>query len=316
MVYAGETPWHGLGAQIEPWLPVEDAIRAAGVDWTVELLPVYGCNPVDPASGDPLQHVTYDQIDGYQRTVRSSDNHTLGIVKSRYTPIQNAQGFLWFNDLIEARLAYIESMGSLKGGRIVWGLARVNMDAVSPISGDELRPYLLVSNSHDGTKAGRLGFTEVRVICWNTLSAAHDSDTSDLIRVLHNGKAEEKIDLFREAVLGLYSGLEDRATVYAKLATMPVTFGNLERYTCAVLNIKPKDERKRTPKAIELVRDHFITEVDRVGMNWWAAFNAITAYLSHDSGRSADGRYAELWFGVGAKKLTAALTIAVAMSGV
>ena len=33
MAYAGETPWHGLGVQVEDNLTVEEMIEAAGISW-------------------------------------------------------------------------------------------------------------------------------------------------------------------------------------------------------------------------------------------------------------------------------------------
>ena len=310
MIYTGETPWHGIGKSVEPWLPVNEAIEAAGVDWTVDLEPVYA-STASPGSEYPS---SFEAINGYMRTVRSTDRNTLGIVKSKYMPIQNIDTFNWFNEFIEERLAYIEAAGSLRGGRIVWLLARINRDAVSPIDGDELRPYILLSNSHDGTKAARVGFTEVRVVCMNTMIAAHSGDDSELVRILHKGDAKERLEAARTAFDTVYLDMVDRAQVYAGLAATKITMGKLDEYISAVFNIKPRNERKRGGGVLDDVRANFFVELDRSGMNWWSAFNAVTAYLSHDAARNADNRYSSLWFGVNAKKLTSALAVAVAMA--
>jgi len=39
MAYVGETPWHGLGTQVEADITVDGMIKAAGLDWTVTKAP-------------------------------------------------------------------------------------------------------------------------------------------------------------------------------------------------------------------------------------------------------------------------------------
>ena len=37
MMFVGETPWHGLGNQVDEGVTVNDAVVAAGLDWEVGL---------------------------------------------------------------------------------------------------------------------------------------------------------------------------------------------------------------------------------------------------------------------------------------
>ncbi len=45
----------------------------------------------------------------------------------------------------------------------------------------------------------------------------------------------------------------------------------------------------------------------------WAAYNAVTEYLTHANGADADKRYSSLWFGANANKNLLALNEAVAL---
>ena len=40
MAYAGELPWHGLGVKVAEDLTPREMQEAAGLDWTVEKLPM------------------------------------------------------------------------------------------------------------------------------------------------------------------------------------------------------------------------------------------------------------------------------------
>ena len=76
------------------------------------------------------------------------------------------------DDLLGAGVSY-ETAGSLQGGRKVWLLARMPHRYI--IAGDEIAPYLVVMNSHDGSSGIKVAMTPIRVVCQNTLNLALDS---------------------------------------------------------------------------------------------------------------------------------------------
>ena len=47
---------------------------------------------------------------------------------------------------------------------------------------------------------------------------------------------------------------------------------------------------------------------------WWAAYNAVSEYLTHERGRAADTRLDSLWFGQGANLNGRALSVALEMA--
>ena len=62
-----------------------------------------------------------------------------------------------------------ETAGSLSDGKRVWLLARMD---TTKICGDDVTPYLVFTNSHDGTGAIKVAMTPIRVVCQNTLTMA------------------------------------------------------------------------------------------------------------------------------------------------
>ena len=142
MFYVREKPWHGLGTEVQEAPTSADALIYAGLDWEVVQTDVY--------TGDG------SLIAGYKANLRSTDNAPLGIVSDRYKVVQNEDAFQFTDDLLGAGVTY-ETAGALQGGRKVWMLARMPHRYI--IAGDEIAPYLVVMNSHDGSSGIKVAMT-------------------------------------------------------------------------------------------------------------------------------------------------------------
>ncbi len=161
-----ETPWHGLGAVLEqPPATVAEAIEASGLGWSVAKEPI----AVD--RGDKPTNEWWvprcEEIPGFYATVRQDTREVLGIVGERYRLVQNHEAFTFIDQLLGSSINF-ETAGSLHGGRRVWVLATLP-DHVE-VGGDDVRPYVLLMNSHDGSTAVVAATTPIRVVCQNTLN--------------------------------------------------------------------------------------------------------------------------------------------------
>jgi phage/plasmid-like protein (TIGR03299 family) len=165
MFYFGDVPWHGLGIKVEKALTSEDAIKMSGLDWTVHPVPLY-THRTEKIKGQEVEYAY--EVENYKANVRSSDNSVLGVVTDRYRIVQNAQAFAFTDALIEEGVVY-ETAGSLRDGKIIWLLAK--MPEVKILK-DKTVPYLVFTNSHDGSGAVKAALTPIRVVCKNTLNFA------------------------------------------------------------------------------------------------------------------------------------------------
>jgi len=183
MMYVGrEKPWHGMGRSVEAAPTSEDAIRLAGLDWDVVSQPIY------LADGT--------KVEGNVANVRSSDNKPLGIVGERYQIVQNTEAFSFTDALLGEGVKY-ETAGSLKEGKIIWLLAK--LPNKYEILGDKVDPYVVFTNTHDGSGAVRVALTPVRVVCNNTLNLALRT-AKRTWSARHTGSIQNKLD---EAMLTL-----------------------------------------------------------------------------------------------------------------
>jgi len=149
MMYAGDTPWHGLGVAIPDArkLSIEEAIVAAGLDWEVELRHIFT---------EDSEGAVHGILDHYI-TCRRTDNTVLGVVGKGYQPLQNMEAFRWFQPFLDSGEATLETAGSLKGGSRVWIFARIRRDPMVVGKADTMKYYVLLSNSHDGSLAAYSG---------------------------------------------------------------------------------------------------------------------------------------------------------------
>jgi len=307
-----EVPWHGLGVILDKPPKVEDAIKMAGLDWDVMLQPAYSV-------------VAGEQVELPARaTIRSTNNSVLGVVGPSYTVVQNSTAFDFFQPFVDKGIADLVTAGSLKDGKRVWVLAKIKADPAEIVPGDTVERYILLSNSHDGTLAVRCGFTTVRVVCCNTLAAAHDAASSKLLRVRHTKNAEFALDKIQEIMNVAQGEFEATTEQFKALARANVVTTDLQEYVRRVFKPKvilPGTEGEALDKAdrlcskiIPLFESGRGAEIKGVKGTMWGAYNAISEYATWDRGRSTDTRMDSLWFGDSANILKRALAEGLKMA--
>ena len=232
MFYTGAEPWHGLGEKLEEAPTISEAINKSGLDWEVGVKDL----------------VTTDGYDvPAKATYRKSDNSILGVVGPRYVPLQNKDAFEWFQPFVDAGECSLHMGGSLSGGQKVWALAQLNRDPSEIVKGDEVQKFILLSNSHDGTTAIRVGYTPIRVVCVNTLAFAHSHKQSNLLRIRHTKSAQTNLDNVRDIMDNINAQFEATAEQFRFLASRDFNQADVRKYVKVLLNVdKTVDEDLKT----------------------------------------------------------------------
>ena len=219
----------------------------------------------------------------------------------------------------------LETAGSLKEGRRIWVLGKINRDpiVIVPSADDTIEQYILLSNSHDGVSSIRCGFTPIRVVCWNTLSWAHnlaerqEKNAGKLIRVRHTKNATQALSEIREVMDLATATFSASAEQYRALAEHDCNEKDLKRYVRIVWGHKPDDAdacKTVLPKVEELFECGAGNDLDGVRGTWWAAYNSITEYLTHNRGKNNERRLDSLWFGAGVNMNRKALEVGLEMA--
>jgi phage/plasmid-like protein (TIGR03299 family) len=318
--FVTEPAWHGLGTVLQDPPTIQEAIVAAGLDWRVELQALTRPDGTEVPS---------------RAVVRSSDQSLLGVVGPDYEPLQNADALAWFQPFIDSGSVRLEAAGSLREGKRVWVLGRVIGSSADVVKRDRVDQFVLLANGHDGTLSIRCGFTAVRVVCQNTLTAAVNDRASKLLRIRHTKNAGEALTQVGHVINVARGDFEATAAQFRYLASKGCDAASLRRYVREVFAIKPSriiavnasgedsapvsevpeaaDENLCARIVAEVVRlseSGRGTDVVGVKGTYWGAYNSITEYLTHLRGKSQDTRLDGQWFGQSAMLNARALRLA------
>src|SRR5262249_17114618 len=312
----------GLGVVIESAVSSAEAIKLAGLDWTVEK---WALRAVRQSFDVP--------VDGWFATVRSDTRAVLGMVSAQYKVLQNVEAFAFMDQAIKEGEAMWETAGSLNGGRRVWMLARIPQ-SVEVMKGDEVKPYALLCNGHDGGLAVHILPTTTRVVCNNTLNLALDQSGGKELWIRHSHSLKGKVELAKRhlGIIGMRVGqFEKQAQALARVSMKGTEVSSyVEKFFptkmkpnfsdgAALLESITNGQHARSDVVRDLLAGHY-GETERIAKRnqgileqiidnfendpargtAWGAYNAVSEYADHQARyKSADSRLNSAWFGAG-----------------
>lgn len=277
-------PWHRHpgSTTIKGRANAHEVLKLAGIDWKVKKVPLM--------LADNSQIILPDNV----ATVREDDNTILGVVGSKYTVLQNEDALKVFEAVAEKGDAIFETAGSLFGGKKVYisalidGLIRVG-------KGDDVsKKYLLWANAHDGTAAGSLRLTTVRVVCNNTYTAAL-RENGRHVSIRHTGNAEKMMEE-ATALLGIANKrFLDMEAAYNEMLKIQVSKEELREYlTKCFKKVAPvstdkqektqeEDAKEKVARAIPKIEDLFETgnHFPEDAGSLYRAFQSLTEWTNH-----------------------------------
>lgn len=302
MAYAGETPWHKLGTKVPADLTPDQMLEAAGLDWNVTKIPAFAT-------------IGGEQVSvGHSALVRESDNKLLDVVSNDWNPVQNSEAFDFFNEFVMAGDMQMNTAGSLKGGTVVWGLAKVN-ESFELFKGDKIDSYLLFTNFHKYGFSTDVRFTPIRVVCNNTLTLSLSSAVERMVRISHRqafdaGNVKEMLGIATDK-LAKYK--EMAAFLGSKRANHESVVEYFERIFPLTTTKEQVEGVKKLSKNALIAMNVLETQpgVEFAQGTWWQSFNAVTYMTDHILGRNDDNRLASAWYGQNKTLKTKALELAI-----
>lgn len=213
--------WHGLGQVISGYPTSAEAIKHAGLDYTVEKRNLFTTNSGYLNQDSVLEYAELD-VPNYFANVRNDTDEVLGVVGKDYNIVQNVDAFAFFDSIIggEDGILY-ETAGALGLGERIFITAKLP-DYIRVGRNDCIEKYLFLTSSHDGFGSITAAFTPVRIVCQNTLNAALKSQTN-CIKIRHTASAQERLKQAHQ-LLGISNQLADELEqVFNHWSTVKIT---------------------------------------------------------------------------------------------
>lgn len=329
IAYRGQQPWHGLGFQVDENMSNLEMMKVAGLDWRVQRRSL----AMRDANGDVMLTAP---LANFKAIVRSDNDFVFGVPTSRYNLVQNEEIVNLFKEYCEAGHAKMETIGGLRGGAVVWALAKLNGGTATTLKGgDEMNGYILFSTSHDGTLSTVGKATSVRVVCHNTMSAALAGGVD--FKLKHSSKwtperakeAKEKLGMASEQIQEFHAAAEALSNVpvdrqgqiefLSRLmdGKLMLNENSDEAFLKSVGIMTAEDNLNRVGKSIlEAIVDSPGAELESAKGTLWGAVNGVSYYTDHVAGRTQDSRLSNAWFGSNDNLKRSAMEVALEIAGV
>lgn len=314
-----------------------EVIEKSKLDWEVEKCEIMAKMPIDYSIPRNLDSTLqdgfvrgtdeYKPLDNIFATFRKDLNIPLGVVKDKYTPVQNIDAFKFFDNAIGKDKAIWQTAGFFGNGEKVFVTAKLPKNIF--VNGDVINNYLVFSTSHDGSMGVNILLTPIRVICENTLNAAlHNNDGRISFR--HTESVHNKIDAAAE-ILGIcdvrIKALEEyynqfcklriddnqAADYFAKLILNKQEYDNLlstghTPYQLVLRSFDAMSDANISTRKCNTVAEIFYYYQSGIGQKeivgtGWGAYNAVNGYYSNVDKIDGQKRMDSLLFGDKANKI-------------
>jgi phage/plasmid-like protein (TIGR03299 family) len=279
--------WDGVGQPVKGSKEVTEALIKAGLNFKVNKEEVY---------------VQDKLVKNWVANVRSDNGNVLGMVSPQYKIVQNDEAFGFVDELLGEGVE-LTAGGTCRGGKAVWMLGE--LDGMK-ILGDDVKPHLVFTNTHDGKGAVRISVVPLRIWCQNQLNFSFMDATGRKAErkwsIIHMGDVDKKIAAAKETI--------QKTQIYMrelnKFAEKTVGVGINDRQVLELINelfpVNMELVDNRASANALLRRDELMSryvtapDLKKFRNTVWGVLNAIADYTSHAEPGKETATYRERLF--------------------
>lgn len=265
-----ESTMNNFDLNIDNFERTMNLLESTGLNWEVKKEPLFHGTGKET---DFYGIFKYDQAD--YRT----PSKCFGTVKDRYRPFQN-----W--ELADTIVRATDGIGIVtnKGGQLSGG-SKVFLQAELPdeyVGKSDVKRWVTVLNSHDGSSSIGFGSTNMVVVCQNTFHRAF----KDTQKFRHTESAKERIETavrqFQQTIAEdkrMFDTFKRMSELRPDESIVQAVINKL--FSVDVNNTKRDDISTRKVNQLQQFAQAYNTERDLEGDTVWGLFNAVTRYTNH-----------------------------------
>ena len=307
----GVAAWHGQGVVTEGTLPAREAFETADALFTVEKREL--TFPRWETSDDVPQPYQVHEKSGAFGVVRTDTQALLGVVSKQYEIVQN-DSLLRMAEFIREEVD-MDCVIVLADGAKVCFTATLRGAETDIVPGDTVKRRIVGYLGHDGKTGCGAKFTNIRVVCQNTLTAAL-SESGARSSITHKNGANGNFDALIKSIDVARQDFITECDLMREFSRASMGTGAFNDFVDEVYNIDYGQVfRKR--QALERAFSSGYGS-DFAPNSIWNAINAVTQVeTSTRNTTAAKGRsqFARGTFGVGAQISKRAFAVAAELVG-
>lgn len=279
-------------SNLDPYGSCEDWAQSSGLDWDIQESPVM-FNTREGILTSPEDKVLY----------RSDNLDRLGVVGEGFTVVQPIEMLKFYRDVCDLQHFKMESLGMIKGGKKMWGLARTSFET-RVLGQDKIDAFLFFVTANDGSLSTRVNFISRRLVCNNMLDAAikGNSNMGWHIKLKHTSKVN--FDVMYDKMARLPTYWEDFEQNANSMATKQINQEQMIAYFVSLYGKHAETQKemveKKVDQLIQLAYSSPGAELRSARGTLWGALSAVTYYTDHACrARSNENRFASAMIGPG-----------------
>lgn len=256
--------WEAVGSNISAATSVEEALKISGLDYTVERVPVF------LEDGTP--------IPGAFCTKKEGTNDTFGVVGSQFEIIQNQEALSFVDNLVSEGLTFVKAGENHKMLYLIGKLPSIE------VLGDEVTPYLIFQNSHNGSTTLKATIAPLRIVCQNQFNLTFRKAVNK-ISLRHTKSIKGRLHTAQQVLLQNTEYLSEFQKQALGLAQEKVSKKQVDTLLDGIFEIKPEFNPTQV-RRMEEKRDRFLSAYQAddnqnfLGTKW-GLINAYTDFVTH-----------------------------------
>lgn len=273
-----QASWENVGVEVNSLTNINEVLTRAKLNYEVEKAPIF------------LENKT--EIIGKYATKKVGTNEIFGIVGTTYKICQNKEAFDFVN-YIESEVKFVKA-GQTNSG-IVYVIAKL---PDSYILGDQMTPYIIFQNSHDGKGQIRAAITPLRILCQNQFNLSFKK-AENVINIRHSNLMEGKIEEGRKVLKTAAKYMKTFNKLAEKLVDINIK-GKEEMFVSKFYKVESdmssRIEDKIIGKQLNLLQAYTSEDNQNFKGTAWGMVNAYADILTHTEPLRKTGNWQESQF--------------------